>query len=55
LNRSIRRLPVMRNDELFGIITERNIMLYVLKVAYEPSLPENLRKLIEKLEKHEKL
>jgi CBS domain-containing protein len=55
LNRSIRRLPVMRNDELLGIITERNIMLYVLKVAYEPSPPENLRKLIEKLEKHEKL
>jgi len=56
LNRSIRRLPVMRNDELLGIITERNIMLYFLKVVYQPSLPENLRRLIEEaFIKHRKI
>jgi len=55
LNKGIRRLPVMRNDQLLGIITERDIVVRVLKVAYEPDIPENLRKLIEKLEKGEKL
>jgi len=55
LNKDIRRLPVMRNDELLGIVTERDIVLWVLKVAYEPYIPESLRKLIEKLEKGEKL
>jgi len=55
LNKGIRRLPVMRNDQLLGIVTERDIVVWVLKVVYEPDIPENLRKLIEKLEKHEKL
>jgi len=32
-----------------------DIVVWVLKVAYEPNIPENLRKVIEKLEKHEKL
>lgn len=55
LNKGIRRLPVMRNDELLGIITERDIAVWFLKVVYEPDIPEKIRKLIEKLEKHEKV
>ena len=55
LNKGIRRLPVTKNDKLLGIITERDIVVWVLKIAYEPEIPEDLKRLIEKLEKHEKL
>jgi CBS domain-containing protein len=47
VRKDIRRLPVMEGDKLVGIITERDIFRWVIKVAYEPNIPEDLRKLIE--------
>jgi len=47
VRKDIRRLPVMEGDRLVGMVTERDIFRWVIKVAYEPNIPEDLRKLIE--------
>ena len=47
VRKDIRRLPVMENDKLVGMVTERDIFHWLIKVAYEPSMPEDLRKLLE--------
>ena len=47
LRNKIRRLPVVENGKLVGIVTERDLFKWVVKVAYEPNVPEDLKKLIE--------
>jgi len=47
VRRDIVRLPVVDGDRLVGMVTERDIFRWVIKVAYEPNLPEDLRKLVE--------
>jgi CBS domain-containing protein len=46
LKNKIRRLPVVKNGKLVGIVTERDLFKWAVKVAYEPNIPEDLRKLI---------
>jgi len=48
VRKDIRRLPVIESDKLVGMVTERDILRYVVKVAYEPNMPEDLEKLLEK-------
>jgi CBS domain-containing protein len=43
----IRRLPILEEGKLVGIVTERNIMYWLVKVAYEPNIPEDLKALLE--------
>jgi CBS domain-containing protein len=43
----IRRLPIIEGDKLVGMVTERDILYWLVKVAYEPNMPEDLRKLLE--------
>jgi len=47
VRKGIRRLPVIDNYRLVGMITERDIFRWVIMVAYAPRIPEDLRKLIE--------
>ncbi len=47
VRKDIRRLPVMEGDRMVGMVTERDVFRWVIKVAYEPNIPEDLRKLIE--------
>lgn len=47
VRKDIRRLPVMEGDRLAGMVTERDVFRWVIRVAYEPNIPEDLRKLIE--------
>jgi CBS domain-containing protein len=47
VRKDIRRLPVMEGDRLVGIITERDVFRWVIRVAYEPNIPEDLARLIE--------
>ena len=47
VRKDIRRLPVMEGDRMVGMVTERDVFRWVVKVAYEPNIPEDLRKLIE--------
>ncbi len=48
VRKDILRLPVVENDRVVGMVTERDIMRWLVKVAYEPNIPEDLRKLLEK-------
>ena len=41
-----RRLPVVENDKLVGIVTEKDLTRWVLRVFYEPNLPEEVRRLV---------
>ena len=46
LRNKMRRLPVMRDGILVGIITERDLFKWVIRVIYEPNLPNDIGKLI---------
>ena len=48
LRNKIRRLPVVENHRLVGIVTERDLFKWVVRIAYEPNVPEDLKELIEK-------
>jgi CBS domain-containing protein len=47
VRKDIVRLPVVEDDRLVGMVTERDIFRWMIQVAYEPNLPEDLRKLLE--------
>jgi CBS domain-containing protein len=47
MRKDIRRLPVVEGGKLVGMVTERDIFRWVIKVAYEPDIPEDLKKLVE--------
>ena len=46
LKNRIRRLPVVEKGKLVGIVTERDLFKWVVRVAYEPNIPEDLKDLI---------
>jgi CBS domain-containing protein len=48
LVKRIRRLPILENGKLVGIVTERDLFRWVLLVAYEPKLPEDIKEIVEK-------
>lgn len=47
VRKDLRRLPVIENKKLVGMVTERDILRWLVKVAYEPNMPEDLGKLLE--------
>jgi len=47
VRKDIRRLPVVEGDKLLGMVTERDIFRWVIKVAYEPDIPDDIKKLVE--------
>lgn len=46
LKKKIRRLPVMKSDKLVGIVTERDLFKWVVRIAYEPNIPADVKKLL---------
>jgi CBS domain-containing protein len=46
LRNKIRRLPVVKDEKLVGIVTERDLFKWAVRIAYEPNLPEDVRKLV---------
>jgi len=46
LKLGVRRLPVVDNDKLVGIVTEKDLTRWVLRIFYEPNLPEEIQGLI---------
>ncbi len=48
LVRRIRRLPILEDGKLIGIVTERDLFRWVLLVAYEPKLPADIKDIVEK-------
>lgn len=47
LRNKIRRLPVLENDNLVGIVTEKDLMRWVLRVSYEPNIPEHIKMILD--------
>jgi len=47
LKLGVRRLPVVDNEKLVGIITEKDLTRWVLRIFYEPTLPEEIRALVQ--------
>jgi CBS domain-containing protein len=50
VRKDMRRLAVIDNDKLAGMVTERDIMDWLVRVAYEPNVPEDLSKLLARRE-----
>jgi len=47
LKLGVRRLPIVEDDKLVGIVTEKDLMRWVLRMFYEPSPPDEIRALVE--------
>jgi CBS domain-containing protein len=48
LKHGVRRLPVMKQQKLIGIISERDVLRWVLKVSYEPLIPPEIKEILER-------
>jgi len=46
LRLGVRRLPLIENGKLVGIVTEKDLTRWVLRVFYEPKLPNEIRSLV---------
>ena len=42
----VRRLPVIDNGQLVGIVTEKDLTRWVLRIFYEPNLPAEIQALV---------
>ncbi len=42
----IRQLPVVNAGELVGIVTERDVFKWIVRVVYSPNIPSDLKSLI---------
>lgn len=47
LKNKIRRLPVLEDNNLTGIVTEKDLMRWVLRVSYEPNIPPHIKAVLE--------
>lgn len=47
LKLGVRRLPIVENEKLVGIITEKDLTRWVLQIFYEPNLPSEIRSLVK--------
>jgi len=47
LKLGVRRLPVVDDEKLVGMVTEKDLTRWVLRIFYEPNLPEEIRMLVQ--------
>ena len=47
LKNEVRRLPVLDDGKLVGIVTEKDLMRWVLRVSYEPNIPPHIKAILE--------
>jgi len=47
VTKKIRRLPVVEADRLVGLVTERDLFKWVIRVFYEPNIPDRIKKFLE--------
>jgi CBS domain-containing protein len=46
LKHGIRRLPVIEKEELVGLISERDLLRWVLRISYEPQIPIEIKRIL---------
>lgn len=47
VTKKIRRLPIVEQGRLVGIVTERDLFKWVIRVFYEPNIPDRIKKFLE--------
>jgi len=47
VTRRIRRLPIVERGRLVGIVTERDLFKWVIRVFYEPNIPKRMKKFLK--------
>lgn len=47
LRLGVRRLPIVKEDRLVGIVSEKDLTRWVLRVFYEPNIPPEIRSLVK--------
>ena len=47
LKNEVRRLPVLDDGKLVGMVTEKDLMRWVLRVSYEPNIPPHIKAILE--------
>jgi CBS domain-containing protein len=47
LRLGVRRLPIVENGKLVGIVSEKDLTRWVLRVFYEPNLPNEIQTLVK--------
>jgi CBS domain-containing protein len=47
LKNKISRLPIIDGEELKGIVTDKDLMRWVLRVSYEPNIPKHIQAILE--------
>ena len=48
LKHGVRRLPVVKQQKLVGIVSERDVLRWVLRVSYEPLIPAEVKEILER-------
>jgi CBS domain-containing protein len=46
LKHGIRRLPVIEKEKLVGLVSERDLLRWVLQVSYEPQIPIEIKQIL---------
>ena len=52
LKNDIRRLPVVDEGKLVGIVTEKDLMRWVLRLWYEPNVPPHIKAALDQIFYH---
>ncbi|MGA3108752.1 MAG: CBS domain-containing protein [Candidatus Bathyarchaeia archaeon] len=47
LTNKVRRLPIVENNNIVGIVTVKDLMRWVLRVSYEPNIPKRIKMILE--------
>ena len=47
LMNKVRRLPIIENNNIVGIVTGKDLMRWVLRVSYEPNIPKHIKMILE--------
>jgi CBS domain-containing protein len=47
LMNKVRRLPILENNNIVGIVTVKDLMRWVLRVSYEPNIPKHIKMILE--------
>ena len=47
LMNKVRRLPIIENNNIVGIVTAKDLMRWVLRVSYEPNIPKHIKMILE--------
>ena len=47
ISKKIRRLPIVEQGRLVGIVTERDLVKWALRVFYAPNIPDRIKKFLD--------